>query len=618
MRYFKLFAVLLLIVLIVTPFGISASAASRSYYVSDYNADINITPDGSANVEERITYDFSGSFNGVYVNFDSSGSQGIEDMNISVLRGGNESKISESSYTISNGTYVYTYESGLDKYTIYESSSNEKKTLIFRYKLLNVITSYNDYAEFDRLVIPKHWECSLHNVNINIFLPDGAKKEDLRVYAHGPLTGTSKIVDGKTVNFTVPSVPAYTFVETIVLFPPSLVPDCKYKSSEDRLPLVLEREAKLANEANAQRAIAIFQYIAAGFLFIIWIVIMLYLYMKYDRELKPEFTGRYYRELPGNYSPAEVTMLMNSLSLGSKDIMATILDLVRRKHLTIEKIAFERQGFFGKKTEEDYKISLINNAENDKLASHEKHLIDWFINDIGDGKSVALEDIKGYTKDRANALEFNSSFGLWKDFVRENADKLKFNDASIFHGKMLGVVIGIVFALIGFIYIGLLSNPEGGIPIIILGAVMVIYSSLFKRRTKYGNEQHKLWQGFKNFIEDFSQIKSAGITSIVIWEHYLVYAVSLGVADNIIRYMPEIAGVQGVDNTGVMPGMLYWQLGGLAYFNNAFSSCITAVNSSISAAQIASSANSSGGGFGGGFSGGGGFGGGGGGGGGAF
>src|SRR5690606_9846350 len=101
-----------------------------------------------------------------------------------------------------------------------------------------------------------------------------------------------------------------------------------------------------------------------------------------------------------------------------------------------------------------------------------------------------------------------------------------------------------------------------------------------------------------------SNLKDAEIPSLVIWGHYLVYATSLGVADEVIDQLPKVFTEADLSN----PDLTY--MGGYRSFtnfyllNNSFNNTMSKVSSAVSSAQIASSSKSSGGGFGGGFSGG--------------
>lgn len=48
-------------------------------------------------------------------------------------------------------------------------------------------------------------------------------------------------------------------------------------------------------------------------------------------------------------------------------------------------------------------------------------------------------------------------------------------------------------------------------------------------------ESIEKWKAFKRFLEDYSLLREAKITSIYLWEHYFVYALVLGVADKVAK-----------------------------------------------------------------------------------
>ena len=167
----------------------------------------------------------------------------------------------------------------------------------------------------------------------------------------------------------------------------------------------------------------------------------------------------------------------------------------------------------------------------------------------------------------------------------------------------------------------MLSSIAGsgfGIALIIQGVIMLIFSVRLNRRTAYGNEQNAMWLAFKKFLKEFSNMHKAEIPSIVIWEHYLVYAISLGVAKEVIKQLPLVFTDADLQNTNLtyMYGYRYSNLGSFA---DTFDKTLSTVDSAINRARaVANSTNSSSSGGGGGFSGGSSGGGGGGGGGGAF
>ena len=232
--------------------SINAIAYDRSYAINNYRVTIYIQPNGDAHVKEEITYDFSGDFNGVLRDIDMDRTDGIEGLRVLVEQ---DQELREFQQSQGQGENVYELdqEDNIVKLKVYEPSSDEEKTFVYEYTLLNVAERYNDIGVFNRKVIDSNWDVPIGNIHITIIIPEGANKEDLKVFAHGPLTGVSTIVDEKTFAFEVPEITPGTFVETLVIFPPQLIPDSNRVYDETKLPSILENEQKLAEEANRER-----------------------------------------------------------------------------------------------------------------------------------------------------------------------------------------------------------------------------------------------------------------------------------------------------------------------------------------------------------------------------
>ena len=77
--------------------------------------------------------------------------------------------------------------------------------------------------------------------------------------------------------------------------------------------------------------------------------------------------------------------------------------------------------------------------------------------------------------------------------------------------------------------------------ILAFGIVMLIFSSTFEkilgRWTPEGKLYYKRWDNFKKYLTDFSALKEHPPESIKIWDRYLVYATSLGVAKEVLHNM---------------------------------------------------------------------------------
>lgn len=630
----KRFRVLFLLLLVVFSFLLpqrGVSASSRYFEVSKFDIAVDIQENGDAKVVEKITYRFDGEFNGVFRDIDYSRTSGLADLTVGLLDNGSSIPFTEA-YTGAPFTYEVDDTGSLSKLKIYEKSTNEEKTFVIGYTLQNVAEKYNDISTFNRKIIDSGWDIPLNNITITITIPEGAKKEDLRVFAHGPLTGASQIVDDRTFLFTVPSVSG-RFVETLAVFPRDLIPTSTNTFANDELQNILDNEQRLADEANQQREEAIREQereakrqerekaarpiFGAGIL--AGLGSIFFMFRKYGKEIRATFEGDYYRELPEDYSPAVMTYLLTKGQSKDVDIMATILDLARKKVIKLTPVSVEK-GMIFKKEEETFEMTWQDKSKLDTLLPHEKFLATWFLDEIGNGNGLVLEDLEKILKSNKAALQFQKDYTYFKHKVKETGEKQKFFQGNELEGSTVFVILGLVLILGGLIGLFVLGSFFG----IILSAVgmFLLFGLLamrFVRKYSQKGVDHKaMWLAFKKFLQHFSNMKEAEVPSLVIWEHYLVYATSLGVADEVIDQLPKVFSEQELMN----PDLTY--MGGYRSFSNfyimnqAFSNTMTRVNSAVSTAQIAASQKSSGSGFGGGFSGGSSGGGGGGGGGGAF
>ncbi len=149
--------------------------------------------------------------------------------------------------------------------------------------------------------------------------------------------------------------------------------------------------------------------------------------------------------------------------------------------------------------------------------------------------------------------------------------------------------------------------------IIYLVTVRFSKSNSLQRSLK-GEYEYRRWEAFRQMLMDISSLDRADLPSIQIWDHLLVYAISLGVAEQVIEVLEE-KFPDWIQESVFYSPTYGWQM---AVYNEILQDTLT--DSYLSAVdEISSSSDSSNsGGFGGGFSGGSSFGSGGGSGGGGF
>ncbi len=515
------------------------------------------------------------------------------------------------------GVYTKTKNSeGVDIMS-YQPSSYARASLI-TYTLKDLVVVHNDIAEIAHDFIGTDYAEEINNLIIRINLPSSSK--ELRIFSHGPLNGNNRIIDDKSVEITYKRLPKNNPVDARVVFDKSLVTKATKKSNADGLNKILEVEKERANYANKLResarkrekmlhTLAIIMEILLGIWLIGLIAIVYKFYNKNDKEYRSEFDGKYFRDFPEEYTPSTVSYLMNK-SINNLSFNAGILDLIRKKAITIEEVTIDKKGLFKNKQQKDYKLSRNMNFNLDTLLTSEKKLFNLLIGTVGNGDYVILGDMKEFSKDYDNAKRLISGYDSWRYACESEAETEEFYENTK-KEKTNCILYSLIFIPITFLALLCGSNMGRVLLMDLFGILAIIYFSSATKRTKKGNEQYHKWKGLKNFLADFGRLDEKDLPEIKLWERYLVYATMFGLAVKVQNAMK-----MNLERMNYSDNIDFTYL----YFDNYyFSNLMTnAVNSSFSSArgtisthELASSSDSSSGGYGGGSSfGGGGFGGG--------
>jgi len=577
-------------------FLISIVSFAANYRIEKLDIEANLQKDGSMVVSEAVTYDID-EINGVYFDIDAKGFGELEDLQVF------EDDPNTSSFKeVDTSNYEVSVSDELYRIKLYSKNQNNIRTFKFVYKLPEAIKVYDDVAQFNRKMVGKEWQQGIKYITAKVIIPVSVSYDNsnILVFGHGPLTGEVD-KEGNTVVYKLNNYYPGDFLEAHILMEPEIFSE--YNKSKivhkDMKQKLLDMEAKLADEANAERDKArrqpnkfkkLFgkQGLMLGVLVSIWGALMFYIYGIYRRKNRVKNSvGKYLRELPDDSSPALVGSFMTD-SIGGNEIFATIVDLIRRKILRLET------------SEEKSIITLVGNTE--KLSAQERVIVDIYINDFGDGKSL---DLKSFGFFQKVPMSTARKFEKWKTIIQSEMNRkdlvfegFKGMGKDLFYKSLCGIILGIKF--FGNI---LEKAMESKMFLIIIIMGVILFISLTKARypRKELAEAKDKWQAFKNFLSDYSQLEEAKITSVHLWEQYFVYAVALGVSEKVVKAYKKALDMgvidQGVNKFRTSP-----------IFNTMFNSSFSNLNGIVSRTNsrasftIASSRRSSSFGGGGGFS----------------
>ena len=575
-------------------FLISIVSFAASFRIEKLDIEANLQKDGSMVVSEAVTYDID-EINGVYFDIDAKGFGELEYIQVfeDDQNTGGFKEVDSSNYEVSVSDELY-------RIKLYSKNHNNRRTFKFVYKLPEAITVYDDVAQFNRKMVGKEWQQGINYITAKVIIPVSASYDNsnILVFGHGPLTGEVD-KEGNTVVYKLNNYYPGDFLEAHILMEPEIFSE--YNKSKivhkDMKQELLDMEAKLADEANAERDKAIRKKeminkvfekpgLIFGVLSSIWGALMYYIHVIFKRKNKVKNSvGKYLRELPDNSSPALVGGFMTN-SINDNEILATIVDLVRRKVLTLEN--------------SDKNSIIILTGSTKDLSAQEKAIVDIYINDFGDGKSL---DLKSFGFFQKVPMSVARKFEKWRAMVQSEMNRKNLTYQGL---GCLGVIFFAFFPMIftfAGLVIGMITGNKMFLLIVVMGIILFVSGAKARYPRKELAEAKDKWQAFKNFLSDYSQLEEAKITSVHLWEQYFVYAVALGVSEKVVKAykkaldMGVISDVQGVNSLAYSP-----------IFNPMFSRSFSNLNGMVSrtnsgaSSAIASSRRSSSSGGGGGFS----------------
>ena len=290
-----------------------------------------------------------------------------------------------------------------------------------------------------------------------------------------------------------------------------------------------EREAELAYFAK-WGPIAALGFGAFGFLMLLGGPASLYaLWYRFGRDKPVEMVADYLPEPPDSLPPGLVGTLLDEKA-DMEDILATLVDLARRKRISITEERTE--GFLS--SSNDY----IYRKERDDVELHfyEEQLLRYV---FGSKDEVRLSDLKNQfyvqlPKIKAALYEAAVSEGLFPSSP----------DATRSTYGFLAIAMVVMAAVSGFFLLSAFGElttlavfPAIGLGITALG--MLILSRHMPKKTDAGSEAAARWNAFRNYLKNIDKYSDLEAQK-EIWDQWLPYAIAFGFEKQYIRRFEQV------------------------------------------------------------------------------
>lgn len=345
----------------------------------------------------------------------------------------------------------------------------------------------------------------------------------MRGWVRGPANGTVRL-ETSTIIAQVRDVPAGEFVEVRAVAPANTF---NTKGTELLLPGILAEERQYltdrAQEAEDRRngwllssLLAAIGAVGAGALWVIG-----------GREAKStEVLGEYWRE-PLDDPPA---VALTNLRRGNVDaghaIAGTIVDLAQRGYLRITGETEERFG----PDRVVHRYTWLGKPLGPDVLPYERDLLELVFRGGNETTSAELQDwAKEYQSVAKSKLD-RVTGGVKAEFRKRGYGEE--TDRRLV-GALAALCVGVAAATV---VAGLVTGYGLGFwGIAIAAGLFGIGIKVLSNRNQASVEAAAKAEGLKKFLKDFSQLEDAPVGHLILWERYLVYAVALGVSDDLVR-----------------------------------------------------------------------------------
>ena len=292
----------------------------------------------------------------------------------------------------------------------------------------------------------------------------------------------------------------------------------EYQTRLDNLYKLLEQKEKRDNNIRLGVSLGLI-----GFLIYLCTVI----YKKYKKDPEVPFNNEYLREIPDDATPEDVSYLFNK-NISEKAMSATIMDLIRRKVITQEKI-----------DNKNYNLTL--NSDKSDLSTKESYLVDLIFNHQG---SITTKEMKRNA--RTNYKSVTKYYDDYKRVALEDAMARNYYETNVKNmGKALitSSLLGLgIISLVMSIYISatnlMYKSAIFGYLVLLLAIIIVfIWYAIPVKKTYEGALAYKKWKALEKFLKEFGSFADKEVPEITLWEKYLVFATLFGCAKEVSKVM---------------------------------------------------------------------------------
>ncbi|HET9460932.1 MAG TPA: DUF2207 domain-containing protein [Gaiellaceae bacterium] len=541
--------------------ALPGAAYADSFSLISADVAVDVQPDGSLGVSERLEVAFSGDFHFGYRDIPLRDGEtlllpSVAERGVAYAQGTNTELAPGAPRTFG----VVRRGDGI-RIVWYFQARDQTRAFTISYTLQGVAVAYDDVVDVNLQVWGDQWAEPLGRL-VGIETAPGSvlKAWGKPVWVRGDVELT-----GRRATLRAVGVPAHQFVELR-----TLIPRAAFTSTfgmkvvrGNALDRIVEEERADA-EAYGQdrekidRLKAQPLLIAVGGLALATIPALLVIatvYVLFGRERRTSYDREYEQEPPADTEPALVpTLLRQGGEAGSYEFTATLFDLIRRGVYKTEQTTTERSIWGGLRSETVSDLDLSAGTTQD-LRPWERDVAD-VVDHVLDGSTERLSRFRDRIEDERESM--HPRFTSFKEAVGKEVGRRRWFWSI---GAVPLIVAAVLFGLAGGVLVFLAQDgwrsvyPRYsdvllvGAAICLLGnAALAVAATIFgrriwRRRAPMAQLEAERWEAFRRYLSDFPRLQEAPPATLALWERYLVYGIAFGIAERVLQgaqlHMPE-------------------------------------------------------------------------------
>ncbi|MFM7171592.1 MAG: DUF2207 family protein, partial [Caldilinea sp.] len=253
-------------------------------------------------------------------------------------------------------------------------------------------------------------------------------------------------------------------------------------------------------------------------------VLVYLMWYRFGRDKPVERVADYLPEPPDELAPGLAGLLLDD-SADMQDVIATLVDLARRKVLSITEV--HEAGFFRTGTDFVYR----REGREERLAGFEEQLLAAL---FGVGEEKKLSQLKNHF--------YRDLPGIKQAMYAEMVSRGYYPTAPDSVRTLFGVIGGAAMLLALLVAFGLSTwlfelTPAAicpGIGLFVVAVAILVASRAMPRKTEMGAVAAARWKGFKEYLRNIDRYADLEAQK-ALWDRWLPYAIAFGVDKEYIR-----------------------------------------------------------------------------------